>query len=148
MTKHECFQCAILQLEEKINLLQKDMNDLVQGIAEDSKSSAGDKFETSREMSQQELNKLSIQLAESKRFLTTAIQLNNEGATSTTVELGNVVKLGEMHVLIGLPIGRIQAPVHLVGIGTAAPLSHLLLGKKNGQLIDWQGKSITVELLN
>lgn len=147
MTKSECLQHALVQLQEKIATLTSDINDLSQGIAADSKSSAGDKFETAREMSQQELNKLSVQLNENQRFLS---QVRNfyEVGNAAQIGQGSVVQVGELIVIIGLPVGRIAAPFNLIGIGTTAPLSQLIIGKKNNEVIQWQGNAITLVLID
>src|SRR4051794_15514245 len=115
MDKKALFQHISQTLSEKITRLQADMADLQKDIAEDSKSSAGDKFETSREMAQQELLKLGTQLSEQQRMKSLVESQAME--TYTQAQSGAVVFTNKGTFLLGIPVGKVSFhELDLIGI--------------------------------
>jgi len=144
MTKKEVLNAISEQLAEKKHRLLQDASDLSEAIAQDDKSSAGDKYETSREMSQQELDKVHAAIAENKRFE----NLVNQFSTlpiSTKIQSGSLVKMAEFILFFGLPLGTLNIrETTIIGIGASAPLAQQLLGKIEGESIAFQGKQLTI----
>lgn len=144
MTKQEILLAISAQLAEKKQRLVQDAADLSEAIAQDDKSSAGDKYETSREMSQQELDKVHASIAENKRFE----NLINQFLTlppSTKIQAGSLVKTTEFLLLFGLPLGSLKINAStIIGIGASAPLAQQLLGKSAGDHIAFQGKQLSI----
>jgi len=129
MNKQAFFEHLSHSLSEKIARLQSDIADLQKDIAEDSKSSAGDKFETSREMAQQELGKLSTQLSEQQRIK--SLIENQSIEKMSHAQLGALVETNKGMFLLGIPIGNSSYEGKtIVGIGLGAPLGQLMLHKK------------------
>ncbi len=144
MNKKAFFQHITHFISEKISSLQVDIADLQKGIAEDSKSSAGDKFETSREMAQQELGKLSTQLNEQQRMR--SLIANQSVDKATQVQLGALVQTNKGLFLIGIPIGNSSFEgKEVIGIGLGAPLGQLLLHKKKADSISFNNQQFTIE---
>src|SRR4051812_47360042 len=83
------------------------LEDLSDGLANDTKSSAGDKYETSRAMSQQEIDKVSVQLQEVKRQLA-LLPLLETKAPTTAIENGSLVATDHALFYIGLPLGQLE----------------------------------------
>lgn len=146
MNKKALFNYLSNNIQEKISRLQADIADLQTGIAEDSKSSAGDKFETSREMAQQELGKLSTQLNEQQRLKSL---LENQSVTAVNqVQLGALVKTNKGLFLVGIPIGTNSFEgKEIIGIGLAAPLGQLLLHKKKTDQVVFNNQQFIIEEL-
>ncbi|MDF3028770.1 MAG: hypothetical protein K0S23_3077 [Fluviicola sp.] len=144
MNKKALFEHLSGIIKEKISRLQSDIADLQKGIAEDSKSSAGDKFETSREMAQQELGKLSTQLNEQQRLKSL---IDNQSADkSTQVQLGAIVETNKGLFLIGIPIGNSSFQgKEVIGIGLGAPLGQLLLNKKKSDQVSFNNQQFNIE---
>ncbi len=144
MTKHEILLAISAQLAEKKQRLIQDAADLSEAIAQDDKSSAGDKYETSREMSQQELDKVNASIADNKRFETLVNQflaLPN----STKIQAGSLVQTTEFLLLFGLPLGSLKInETTVIGIGASAPLAQQLLGKTAGDYITFQGTQLSI----
>ena len=69
MNKQVLLAAARTSLLAKQHDFQVMVADLQEGLANETKSSAGDKYETSRAMSQQELDKINVQLQEISRQL-------------------------------------------------------------------------------
>lgn len=144
MNKHSLFQHISETIAEKIARLQQDIADLQKDIAEDSKSSAGDKFETSREMAQQELGKLSLQLSEQQRLK--GLVESQAGENTKRVQTGSLVRTDKGFFLLGIPIGKISFGEHeITGIGIAAPLGQLLLSKSKNEQVQFNQQSYRIE---
>ncbi|AEA44838.1 hypothetical protein [Fluviicola taffensis] len=144
MDKKNLFNHISKIVQEKIDRLQADISDLQKDIAEDSKSSAGDKFETAREMAQQELSKLSVQLSEQQRLKGFIESLSQE--ESDIVKIGSLVQTDKGHFLVGVPIGKISFnQLEITGIGAAAPLGQVLLKKQINDCIQINQQSFLIE---
>lgn len=144
MNKQSLFQHISETIAGKIARLQQDIADLQKDIAEDSKSSAGDKFETSREMAQQELGKLSLQLIEQQRLK--GLVESQTGENTERVQAGSLVRTDKGFFLIGIPIGKIHFREHeITGIGIAAPLGQLLLNKGKNEQVQFNMQSYRIE---
>lgn len=144
MTRTAIFTAITSYISDKIQLLQQDITDLLNDLAGDTKSSAGDKFETSREMSQQEISKLTQQVNEQKKWLNLATNYSNSEGSGKIVA-GSIVTLTTGKFLIGLPLGKIPSLNGIHCIGNTAPLAQLLLNKKVGESIQFQQQTITIE---
>jgi len=113
-------------------------------LQSDSKSSAGDKFETGREMMQQELDKhesarngiisqiQSLEYLKSKR-------------RHVTIEQGCLVNTEMFSFYLSFSFGNLEYEDRSFYVVSAmAPIGQLLLGKKVGSLFDFQGKSLKI----
>lgn len=144
MDKKALFQHLSTGISKKITHLQADIADLQRGIAEDSKSSAGDKFETSREMAQQELTKLSTQLNEQQRLK--SLISNQSTDKMDQIQAGALVQTNKGLFLIGIPIGNSSFEgKHIIGIGLGAPLGQLLLHKKKNDRVSFNNQQFIIE---
>lgn len=146
MDKKSLFQHISQNISEKLKSLQSDITDLQKGIAEDSKSSAGDKFETAREMAQQELTKLNMQLNEQQRLK--SLIDNQSTEPSSQVQLGAVIQTNKGLFLIGIPIGNYSFEGKpIIGIGLGAPLGQLLLNKKASDQVSFNNQQFIIEAI-
>lgn len=144
MNRSVLFELIKEQLAYKIQALQADVSDLQQGIADDSKSSAGDKFETSREMAQQELSKLQTQISEQQRLK--SLLENQQNHYSETAQLGSVIQTSIGNFILGIPVGKVFCENNsFIGIGVGAPMGQVLLQKKKGEKIQFNQQTILIE---
>ena len=74
--KEQLLALAQKKLLQKIELLQQNIDEIQAAANEETKSSAGDKYETSREMLRQEREKYSRQLAEQLKLRQVLQQIN------------------------------------------------------------------------
>lgn len=125
--------------------LQAMTDDLNRGLADDTKSSAGDKYETSRAMSQQELDKIAVQLKEIARQLALIPSLL-ETKSGATVSTGSLVTTDNGIFFIGLPIGQLNVNGETVFcLGPTAPIAQKLIGMKAGDVCEQNGRTYTIE---
>ena len=124
---------ALLKMvEEKITL---DINNLERLIAEtrasnnETKSSMGDKFETTREMVQQEINNLQVQLNEKIKAKNSLKFINTN--EHQIIGLGSLVETDKGMFYISISLGEIKLKTQKISvISTESPLAKILVGKK------------------
>ncbi|MGM5631818.1 GreA/GreB family elongation factor [Apibacter raozihei] len=94
----------------------------------DTKSSMGDKYETSREMLQQEINLLQKQLSEVLGQQEIIRKLTD--ATNSKVSLGALVytSLGLFYISCGIGVFEMRDK-RIIGISITSPLAKAMLGK-------------------
>lgn len=125
-------------------MLKGLLADTQSAIAEDSKSTAGDKHETSRAMAQLEQEKLGKQILETERALQIISGINpksklQEGQTGAFIQ----TTLGDYYLSIGLGQMTLNDQ-KIFCLSPASPLGHILLNKKKGDTFSWQNKEITI----
>ena len=113
----------IEQTQREIDLLQSDAN-------EETKSSAGDKYETGRAMMQLEIDKLNLQLSEAKRQKKILKEIRPD-QTHSRVQLGSVVLTNHGNFFIAIPAGKIIAGGKTYyGISISSPIGAKLLNQQ------------------
>jgi hypothetical protein len=141
MTKVEVVLSVKKLLLKKKQDLQEMFDDLQDGLANDTKSSAGDKYETSREMSQQEVKKIAAQLAEVNRQLALLHQLEAAPCVES-ITSGTLVQTTGGYFLIGVPVGTISVNgVSVYCISATAPMAQAFIHKKAGETLSFNGKT-------
>lgn len=146
--KEKIVQHCLTLLESKELDLKTDIANLRDGIANDSKSSMGDKYETSREMSQQEINRLEQQLANNGQqlFQLKALNLNSP---AKNIALGSLVTTNIGNFFISIALGEIKlAQNSLFMISPVSPLGKLLIGKEIGAHFEMNKKEIEILAIN
>ena len=132
-------------VEERVSRLQSSIKDLEHDLGNETKSSAGDKYETSREMMNTEINKLQNQLLSFKKLKEVLAVIENRKA-STTVQLGSIVKTDAANYFISIPVGEIKVEEEkFYAIGLNSPIGKLLLGKEKGEQFIFQQKEFSIK---
>lgn len=144
--KAKVYQAALTLIKEKNRLLNEERANMLEGILEETKSSAGDKFETSREMMTQDLMTLELQIRQSKLDLDEIQRLQAIKETAPSVQEGSMVKLGSDMFLLAVSIGQINVEDQKVYLlSKNSPLGQILIGKKKAEIINFRGKNIPIE---
>lgn len=132
------------------SLLKDKLNDLSQHIKEtkeardsDTKSSAGDKFETSREMAQIELNNLENQAAKTAKLLNEINTISLK--PNESISIGSIVKTNKGNYFIAVPFGKLilEENTYFI-ISLASPIGQLLNKKTTGDKIAFNGNEIEI----
>lgn len=109
----------------------------------DTKSSMGDKYETSREMLQQEINMLERQLSEIQKQKDIFLKIRSEN--TDTVTLGAVVSTSLGNLFISTGIGEIKMGDQTIkAISINSPLAQNLLNKRINDTFALNGKEFTI----
>ncbi len=144
MNKQAIIHHCIHLLDDQIADIRLQMRELITHAANDSKSTAGDKHETGRAMMQLEQAQLGKQLneVEMKRATMTTIDLQIQHAI---IREGSLVQASSGHFLIAAPIGKVELEGESIFIiTTVSPLGKMLLGKKSGDSISFNQKTISI----
>jgi len=132
-------------VEDRINHAEHALLQVREASRNETKSSAGDKYETTREMMQQDIDRNSSQLYEAKRILFQLEQCK-DAANSGKVGSGSLVKTSQALLYIAVSVGQLEVHGQLLfAISPASPLGRLLIGKECGDGFVFNGVSQTVE---
>lgn len=147
--KDKIYQTAIAQVKEKINLLKTERNAINEGILEDTKSSAGDKFETGRETMSRDLMTVENQLKQANFEFDELCRFQAIKEPSASVQEGSLVQLGTDKYLISVSLGQITVDGQkLFMLSKQSPLGEMLMGKKINEQVEFRGKKIVINELD
>lgn len=133
-------------LQNQVKEIEYQLKQLMQAGAEEGKSSAGDKYETQREMIKQSRDLLDIQLARTKRMLDHAKHIPTMEQSS--VQEGALIKIPMGWILVSVSLGKVEMDgqeYHLISM--ESPLFSVLKDLKKGDSLSFRGKNIVVEEL-
>ena len=132
MEKSNLLQKIKTKLSEKIENFEKLIGE-TRASSNDTKSSMGDKYETGREMLQQEINNLQVQLNEilkQRDFLKTVLPKPNDKA-----EKGAIVKTEKGLFFISVSLGEIKFENEkIICVSPESPLAKAMFGKKKSEI--------------
>jgi len=143
--KHQIFSRIMETLDEKVSMVKREIEYATESRNSDTKSSAGDKFETGREMAQMELNKSEALLARTIKLQKELSFINLEKKFEK-IEFGSLVLTKQGNYFISFALGKIIIDgIDYYSISLASPIGQALRHKKAGDIMDFQGKKILVE---
>ncbi|QKJ32030.1 3-oxoacyl-ACP synthase [Mucilaginibacter mali] len=142
--KKQLHQLCLDFVKQRIENAQLAIQSAEQSAAEDTKSSAGDKYETGREMLQQETDRNMAQLTEANKLLVALNRIGTSGQ-SETVEEGSVVKTNNGSFYISVSAGILKlGDDSYFAISAASPIGVKMLGCKAGDEFSLNGKAYTI----
>jgi transcription elongation GreA/GreB family factor len=143
--KQELFHKCLQFVDERIASTENAINQAKDASQDDTKSSAGDKYETTREMMQQEISRNEAQLHEAKKLKHALLQIP-VNKTARSVENGSIVSTNNGNFFIAISAGQInvEGKTYFV-ISSASPIGRLMLGLKKGEKFTFNGKAFEVE---
>lgn len=145
MTKKQAFEQIETELKLKIDETQQEISSLQKEMSEETKSSAGDKFETSREMMNQSINQLQDNLQQQKKQLQQLKELKNNKSTEK-VDMGSFVCTEKANFLFGLAFGKINsAKGNIFALSLNSPLGKHFLNKRVGDTIKLNQTAYTIK---
>lgn len=143
--KIKLYNACIQQLDEKISHLQAALNDLTEGAENDSKSSAGDKHETSRAMMQIEYEKISRQLSDAFSQKATIEQIDVT-KQSAVVQTGSLIKTNRGYLFMSVALGKMNVDgTEAITLSVQSPLGQKLSGLKAGNVAEINGIQYIIE---
>lgn len=143
--KEELYKQCLLYVEDCINTAQQAINAARESANDDTKSSAGDKYETGREMMQQEIDRNRKQLEESKRMKMVLEQIDPL-KTSDTIQNGSLVITNYGKFFISISRGQIFLDgTNYFAISAVSPIGLKLMKQRIGTEFDFNGKKFRIE---
>ena len=129
---------------EKIQDSKSLMEQIQSEMNNETKSSAGDKYETGRAMMQMERDKAASQLSESLR-LKNILELINPNTCHEKIELGSILSLKTGIFFLSASLGKIPvADKSIYCISPISPLGKMLLGKAKGDNFVFNSKNFQI----
>lgn len=115
----------------------------------ETKSSAGDKYETGRAMAQQERDRHAAQLHEAQQLLAD-LQKINPALPSDAVRPGALAatSLGLLYLSIGAGQLTTAEGAAFLAVSARAPLAVALSGRRAGETVVFNGKPVRVEAVS
>lgn len=142
--KHQLYLLCNRSIEERIRTLQEAIRHAQLSANEETKSSAGDKYETARAMAQLEIEKNSIQLAEARKLKQVLDQISPDTNTAT-VQTGSLVITNEGNFYIAVSAGQFSYHEHVYHfISPASPLAQHLMGQKIHNQVNFKGRNFRI----
>lgn len=143
--KEQLFEAAKQKLALQIEDIEDQLNSLAEDGESEEKSSAGDKYETQMEMLKQSQNMLIEQLGRAKQMLKVlkSVPLNE----MYQVQEGSLLSIRGMDkIWVSVPLGKLVIEENSYQlVSSKSPLCQALWGKKTGDKIDFNGRTIMIE---
>ena len=144
MNKTELIKLINQKLSEKIENFEKLIAE-TRASSNDTKSSMGDKYETGREMLQQEINNLQVQLNEvlkQQDFLKTSFDKLRMTKKFDKAEKGAIVKTEKGLFFISVSLGEVTFDNQkIICISPESPLAKAMNGKQKGEVFSLNNMS-------
>jgi transcription elongation GreA/GreB family factor len=142
--KLELYRVVLHRFDETISALENEIRELQSSANEETKSSAGDKYETGRAMAQLEIEKTAQQLQE-KLKARDVVRHAKADALYDTVQLGAVAATNSGNFFLLVNGGDIMLRgKKFVVISLGSPLGKLLLGRSSGEVVTLNDRAITI----
>ncbi len=142
--KVQIFQELQTQVQEKIAQAQVAVNAAIESRDGETKSSAGDKFETGRAMMQLEQQRHEVQLSKAFQLASDLDRLDMD-ADYDTVTPGALVKTDRGIYFMSIGMGKIvvdDATVYCISI--QSPIGKVLLHQEEKAVVSFQGRRLTI----
>jgi transcription elongation GreA/GreB family factor len=132
-------------LTQRMAMARAEMQAAQESSNSETKSSAGDKYETGRAMAQQERDRHAAQLHEAQQLLV-ALQKINPELSSDSVRLGALASTSLGLFYLSVSAGRLATAEgqEFMAVSPAAPLAVALNGRRAGEEVVFNGKSVRV----
>lgn len=138
--KHTLNQACLDTLAAKMVDLQKAIDSIDESKQNETKSSAGDKYETGRAMMQMEADKITAQLELAKQTHSQLLQINLEQSPDH-IRQGSLVVTDQRTYFLAVSLGRVVVSEQsCFCISPDAPIGKLLIGKTVGEEIAFNGR--------
>jgi transcription elongation GreA/GreB family factor len=139
MDKVAVHASTLIALSNKIASLQEILDDTYNSNVDDTKSSAGDKHETSIAMTQLEQEKLSTQMNEFLKQQRTLLAINPNTKHQKIMQ-GSLVETNQAWYYFSIGIGLISMEnTSIFAINPDSPLGQLMMKKKAGESVTFNG---------
>jgi transcription elongation GreA/GreB family factor len=145
--KAEIHKELLSALIKKERHLESELSDLRLGLSSDTKSTAGDKHETSRAMNQLEQERICEQLLELKKSLSIVNSIDTNQIHSK-IGLGTLLQTtnGNFYLSIGHGALKVGDETYYC-LSPVSPFGKLLIGKTANERVFWQGKEIAINTI-
>ena len=144
--RQEVLKHCFASILGKIELLDGSLAELNESLENETKSSAGDKHETSRAMVQIEMENLSKQISRLKEQQQILRDIERQKPSSFVKE-GSLVVLGKQILFVAIPLGKISVDgIEVVVLSVRSPLGQKLAGLKMNEEVEVNGSTFRIRI--
>ncbi|MGY2131629.1 3-oxoacyl-ACP synthase [Hymenobacter sp. HD11105] len=144
LTKPQLHVACLAYVQERIAAATQAMQAAQESANSETKSSAGDKYETGRAMAQEERNRNAVQIREAQNLQAELARINPEQACDT-VRPGALVETSMGDFFISISAGKLTVGgKDYFAVSAAAPVAAALSGKRAGEEAVFNGKTVRV----
>ena len=142
--KENLYQQCVTYVDQRLKTIEKTISSHQKALSSETKSSAGDKHETGRAMLQLEMEKAGQQLSSIQQIKEILAKINPLEIKST-ISLGSIVETSLGNYFLSIGAGQLTVDGnHYFAISISSPIGKLLLGKKEGDELTFNGKEINI----
>lgn len=143
--KEKLHALCVAYVKGRMHAAEQAIAEAQQSANNDTKSSAGDKYETGREMAQQETNRNLGQLNEANKLMVALNQISFK-ATSVTVDTGSLVITNNGDFYVAISAGGLKLDgENYFAVSPASPIGMKLKGKTAGEEFNLNGKLYQIQ---
>lgn len=138
--KLKLFELCKVYVEQKIEVAQEAIDSAQASANEETRSSAGDKYETGRSMMQLEIEKYSTQLTDGLNLKKILSQIDFRKNYST-VQPGSLVVTNNGNFLIAISAGKLSVDgIEYMAVSFSSPIGQVLSNKKEKDKFEFRNK--------
>lgn len=142
--KTELYDQCSKTVQKRIDVIKDSINAAQESANSETKSTAGDKHDTSRAMMQLEVEQKSKQLAEAQKLKATLSQFSGE-TQNKSAQLGSLVYTDAGNYYISVSVGKLDVEEDMFfAVSPASPIASQMIGKKQGEKFKFNGRNITI----
>lgn len=142
--KTACYELAAAWVNTRIESAQKAMQNAQNSANEESKSSAGDKYETGRAMAQNDRDMFAKQHLEAQQDLNVLQKINVDIVPDKVVN-GALVNTSMGYFFIALSIGhKAVASQNIMFTSALSPIGALIYGKSVGESFQFRNQAVSI----
>jgi transcription elongation GreA/GreB family factor len=142
--KQKAKAACLEKLKIRMQVCHKQLNQIQEDLANETKSSAGDKYETGRAMLQIEREKLGNQLAKLEKLEQVLFSISTE-QEHAKIQLGSLVQTSQFNYFISVSLGEISVDeISFYAISKQTPIAEQLLGKEIGKQVNFRNQTFEI----
>ena len=143
--KKELYDLCVSYVRKSMDAAELGIKEAQKASNEDTKSSAGDKYETGRAMMQQETNRNLAQLNEANKLMVALNRISTTG-TATKAETGSVIITSNGNFYLTISAGSLSVNGKTYfAVSPASPVGLMLADKVAGDSFTLNGKQYIIE---
>jgi hypothetical protein len=145
--KKQLYNQCLHYVQQRMEAAQLAINEAQKASNDDTKSSAGDKYETGREMAQQETNRNLAQLNEANKLKVALNQINPAGVAGSA-EAGSlaITDSGNFYLAISAGVLTVNNEKYFA-VSPGSPIGLKLKGLKKGDIFVLNGKQYLLKMV-
>ncbi|GAB3306370.1 3-oxoacyl-ACP synthase [Hymenobacter tenuis] len=147
LIKPQLHTACLAYVQERIEACEAAMRAAQESANSETKSSAGDKYETGRAMAQNERDRNAVQLQQARQLLAEVERINPE-LPCDTVRPGALVATSMGQFYISISAGKLSLDGQdYFAVSAAAPVAAALAGKRAGEQALFNGKPVHISAI-